>query len=232
MMKANQPNNNWIAVMAISVLLILVSSVSVSANNGTEKTISITAKSTDNYQARVSKLFDDGYETVDVTFTDLEEEKLDCSNSSLVSPSANTKSIGPIKTYYIKNARKVADYVGTARLASTDGPPGVRIWIETTKSVSSTYSGQFGASVKSISAAEGWSVTGSTSVSIGGDYTVPYKVGKKTVKRGHLEAYPKYKTKKYDVYYGIQGTTNEVKKGTGTARKAIGVSFKKYNTYK
>ena len=52
------------------------------------------------------------------------------------------------------------------------------------------------------------------------------------LKRGYLDAYPKFKTKKYDVYYGIKGTSNETKKGTGTARKAISVSYTKYNKYK
>jgi len=77
----------------------------------------------------------------------------------------------------------------------------------------------------------GWNFTGSTSNSIGGQYTVPEKSGNERVKRGYLEVYPKYKTKKFDVYYGIEGTNIWTKKGTGIARKAIGVSFKTRLTY-
>ncbi len=231
-MKTNHTKKRGITVIAISFLVVLASSAFVRGVNDRGKSISINAKSTDNYQTRVAELFKNGYETVDVIFTDMEDENLKLNDLSLITSSSDTKSIGPVRTYYIKNVRRVTDYVGTTRIASTDGPPGVRIWIETTTAVSSTYSGTFGVSTNVISYSVGWNVTGSTSISIGGNYDIPYKVGNKTVKRGYLEAYPKYKTKKYDVYYGIQGTTNEVKKGTGTARKAIGVSFKKYNTYK
>ena len=71
----------------------------------------------------------------------------------------------------------------------------MKISIEETKSVSSTVSGTYGASYSGISAAVGWNVTASTSVAIKGEYDVPYKVGKKKVKRVYLDAYPKFKTK-------------------------------------
>ena len=220
-----------IIAMLMVVVLVLVGLVnSPPAYSTAEKrSVEIYAASNSDYQTQVANLFDKGFEQVDVIFTDSADYP-----SFTKEPADNNeiKQIGPVKTYYVKNVRKAADYVGKSRIASADGPPGVKISIEETKSVSSTVSGTYSASYSGISAAVGWNVTVSTSVAIKGEYDVPYKVGKKKVKRGYLDAYPKYKTKKYDVYYGIKGTSNETKKGTGTARKAIGVSYTKYNKYK
>jgi len=218
--------------IALIVLLFALSSIAVSAASPTRpnKTATIYASTQSDYLGRVETLLENGADRVDVIFSDLkDEEELIALEDK---PQNSLKSVGPIRTYYIKNVRKGSDYVGNYRLASADGAPGITLSISKRKSVETTVSGTFGATYKAISAAVGWSVSGSTSVSVQGSYKVPYTYGGKRVKWGYLDAYPKYKTKLYDVYYGIQGTSSEVKKGTGTTRKAIGVSFKKRHTYK
>lgn len=217
-------------MVALIMLNLSIPSFAQSSLPAVEKSISIYVESGTDYSDKVEELLDEGYTSVDVLFTDLEEETL--SQVNLEQEQSTKKSVGPVRTYYVKNVRKGSDYIGNYRLASADGPPRVTLSISETKSVSTTVSGTFGASNSTISAAVGWSVTGSSSVTVSGSYKVPTKIGNKYVKRGYLDAYPKFKTKLYDVYYGIQGTSSEVKKGTGTTRKAIGVSFKKRHTYK
>ncbi|EOH95913.1 hypothetical protein UAY_03339 [Enterococcus moraviensis ATCC BAA-383] len=104
--------------------------------------------------------------------------------------------------------------------------------ITQTKSISTSLSGSFGASNKVISASVGWNVTGSTSIAISGSYKVPSKIGNKKVKNCKLTAHTVYKTKKFDVHKMPWNSTKWSKQGTGTVKKAYGVSFKKSFTYK
>lgn len=219
-------------VIAMAMCLFVAMGIHANAKGSGKETICIHVNSGDNYQKQVNELFNSGYQNVDVIFKDLEDDDIDIDDLAVDGVHVQKKSLGPVRTYYVKNVRKGKDYVGKKRIASADASPGVKIKIKQKRKVSYTLSGSFGASYNTISAEIGWNVTSSTSISISGEYTVPYKIGKKRVKRGYLDAYPKYKTKKYDVYYGIQGSKSEVKKGTGTASKVIGITFKKRHTYK
>ncbi|MEH7452849.1 hypothetical protein [Gottfriedia acidiceleris] len=110
--------------------------------------------------------------------------------------------------------------------------PGVTIGISQTKSVATTISSSYGASNSALTASLGWDVTKSESVSISGSVTVPNTVNGKKVAKLALKAYPVFKTKKYDVlkmpWYSIYWSLE----GTGTAKKAYGVEYKKTYTYK
>ncbi|MCI9293326.1 MAG: hypothetical protein HFF01_05880 [Erysipelotrichaceae bacterium] len=99
-------------------------------------------------------------------------------------------------------------------IAMAIGSPGVTISISETKAVSSTYSASFGANISLISTAVGFNVTGTRSIEIKGSYTVP-SVGVRT----KLIAKPVDEVYNYTVYY------NGTKKGSGIARRAIGVDF-------
>ena len=215
-----------IAICSSILLIICLISNHAYATSDYNKSIEIYVDSHDDYQKQVSDLMSDGYTDVNVVFTDLNKEDPVASNPPQL------KSLGPIKRYYVKNVRKGSDYIGKSRIASASGAPGVRLSIKTKKDVSTTISATFGASYTAISAAVGWNVTKTERISVTGSAKVPYKVGKKKVKRGVLSAYPMYKTKKYDVYYGIQNTKKDRKKGTGVTMKPIGTHFKMSYTYK
>lgn len=98
--------------------------------------------------------------------------------------------------------------------------------------VATTVSASFGASTKVLNAGIGWNTTGSTSMSMSGSYKVPSKVGTKQVETGTLKAYTVYKTKNYKVQKIAWNSTMWTTSGSGTAKKAYGVSFKKTFTYK
>lgn len=152
-------------------------------------------------------------------------EKVEKSGGQIVVKSASS----PIY-YIIKNVRSASDYTGSD-IATATGGPGVTLSISKTKSVSTTVSGTFGASNSAISSAVGWSVTGSTSISIQGSDTVPKKHSGKKVKKMTLHAKTVYKVKKYDVYKIIPGYIDS-KQGTGTTKKAKGCTFTRTYTYK
>lgn len=133
--------------------------------------------------------------------------------------------------YQVKNVRKSSDYTGKSDIAIATGQPGVTVSISKSKSVSTTLSATLGATYSKISAAVGWNVTGSTSISIKGSAKVPSKHNNKNVKTMTLHAKAIYKVKKFDVYRYVPGYTN-TKIGTANTKKAYGVSFTKTYTYK
>lgn len=136
-----------------------------------------------------------------------------------------------ITKYKVNNVRNGNDYTGGS-IATTSGGPGVTLSISQTKSISTQLSSSFGASNKVISAGVGWNVTGSSSISISGSYKVPSKIGNKKVKSCKFTANTVYKTKQFDVQKMAWNSTKWAKQGTGTVKKAYGVSFKKSFTYK
>lgn len=143
--------------------------------------------------------------------------------------------VSPLTTspvyYQIKNVVKKKDFTGSSDLAAVTGQPGITVSITKTKSVSTTLSATFGATYKSISGAVGWNVTGSTSISISGSAKVPKTHNGKSVKNMTLHAKSVYKVKRFDVYRYVPGYTG-TKKGTGTTKKAYGVSFTKTYSYR
>lgn len=152
----------------------------------------------------------------------LEDESLD---DNII----HTRAI--VNQYRITGVSNGSDYTGGA-IATTSGGPGINLAIAQTKSVATTISASFGASAKVLNAGIGWNTTGSTSISISGSYKVPSKVGTQQVKTGTLKAHTVYKTKKYNVQKMAWNSTKWTTSGSGTAKKAYGVSFKKSFTYK
>ncbi|AOH54539.1 hypothetical protein ABE28_009275 [Peribacillus muralis] len=137
-----------------------------------------------------------------------------------------------INQYKVNNVRGGSDVTGSSGIATAIGEVGILLNIGQTKSVATTVSADFGASNAALSGALGYSVTGSTSITISGQYRVPSKVNGKKVKTCKMTAYPVYKTKLYDVHKMPWNAFSWTKMGTGKAKKAYGVSYKKVYTYK
>ncbi|MFD4707046.1 hypothetical protein ACFWM3_19570 [Gottfriedia sp. NPDC058432] len=143
----------------------------------------------------------------------------------------NPKARLGVNMYKVNNIRNGSDVTGSSAIATAIGEPGVTIGISQTKSVATTISSSYGASNSALTASIGWDVTKSTSVLISGSVKVPNTVNGKKVAKLALKAYPVYKTKKFDfhkmpwysIYWDLEGT--------GTAKKANGVEYKKTYTY-
>lgn len=136
-----------------------------------------------------------------------------------------------VTKYRVTGVKNGNDYTGGA-IATTSGGPGVNLKISQKKSISTSFSGSFGASNKILNASLGWNVTGSTSVSIEGAYKVPSKIGNKKVKTATLKAHTVYKVKNYNVEKMAWNSTKWSKAGSGNSKKAYGIAFKKSYTYK
>ncbi|MBO1003913.1 hypothetical protein [Pseudogracilibacillus auburnensis] len=108
------------------------------------------------------------------------------------------------------------------------GDPEITMNLNYSSTHSSTYSGSFGLDAAvGISAAVGFPVTGSNSVSLSGTYKVPSEHNGKTVKRATLRVKVVYANHSYTV------RNNSYPKGkTGTAKKPYGVYYQKTFTYK
>ncbi len=157
--------------------------------------------------------------------------------SELLEEHVHSEDINPrarlgVNMYKVNNIRNGSYVTGTSAIAIAIGEPGVTIGISQTKKVATTISSSFGASNSALTASLGWDVTKSESVSISGSVKVPNTVNGKKVAKLAFEAYPVYKTKKFDVHkmpwYSIYWNLE----GTGTAKKAYGVEYKKTYTYK
>lgn len=178
---------------------------------------------TDSWQEQVNLLLaDERNEMVTVLFDDLLEEPLEAA----IEPKG---VIGPVYTKYVKNVRNADDYIGKTVIAKSRGEAGSTCSINVTKSVSTTLNNSFSCPVNLITAAVGWSVTGSTSVTVANSKKVPTTHDGKKVKAGTLNATVIYKVKKFDIWEGVQGTSIEKKLGTGDTKKAYGANF--YMTY-
>jgi hypothetical protein len=120
---------------------------------------------------------------------------------------------------YVKNVQSISYTIGTTVMAVVSGSPDVTMSINPIRNVANTFSASFGATTAVISASVGWNVTGATPVSIEGSFTVPATNKGNKVKKGYLRARTLYKRKTYDVY------VLNMKRGTGTATKPIGIDF-------
>lgn len=203
------------------------------ASEDTGQTVTIVADNGMNATATQKKienaLSNPNIEEVVVLFDDKGNEGLEA--KALAQPSQITPKTTSSVYYLVKNVKQVSDYYGKTVLAFAEGGPGDSLTVSKGTSVSTTISGTLGASYKSISAAVGWSVTGSTSLTISGQATVPKKHNNKAVKRMRLNAHSVYKVKEFDVYRYVPGYTNK-KLGRKNTKKAYGVSFTKSYTYK
>ncbi len=152
-------------------------------------------------------------------------------DEDIIEDTARVQARGVTTSYRVVNVKGGKDYVGGA-IASSSGAPNITLRISQTKSISTSFSGSFGASAKVISAGVGWNVTGSTSISISGTYKIPSKVGKRQVKTCTLKAHTIYKTKTYTVQSKAWNAKNWSNRGSGAVKKAYGISFKKNFSYK
>jgi hypothetical protein len=93
-----------------------------------------------------------------------------------------------------KHVRSAPGKCGKTVLAEASGPGGTTLRIDQTKSVSTSYSKTFTIEYNALSAAVGWDITKSASITVSGAWTVPKG------KHGVLKAYTKYSAKKFDVW--------------------------------
>lgn len=156
----------------------------------------------------------------------------ECSDEDLTMGDNLNMSRQSAQIYYVvRNVVKKSDVTGSSDIGIATGTPGITLSIGTTESVSTTLSARFGASYALISGAVGWDVTGSTSIHINGSAKVPSTHNGKSVKTMTLHAKPIYQVKSFDVYKIVIGYL-ETKEGTGTTKKAYGLSYTKTYVYK
>jgi hypothetical protein len=135
----------------------------------------------------------------------------------------------PIITYFVNNVRNKPDSLSGVEFTAV-GDKGTRVALSKTYSKSSSASGTFGANNGIISAGVGWNVSASFSVSGSNSWYVPYTDDNgRSVARGKLEMRTVYQVKSYDVY--AVTSTGTSYRGTGTAKKPLGVDFKKVFIY-
>ena len=211
-------------IFIISIIFIMGTSISVFAAEG-NNSVTLNASdynSLDDLKSSVSEyLSNTDIDEVIVLTEDFSDNDLTSSINHNISD-ASPLTTSPVY-YQVKNVVTKSNTTGSSDLAVVTGQPGITISITKTKTVSTTLSATFGATYKAISGAVGWNVTGST--------TVPSKHNGKAVKTRTLHAKSVYKVKNFDVYRYVPGYVS-TKKGTGTTKKACGVSFTKTYSYK
>lgn len=221
-----------LVISIVSVIFLIGTSMSAFATE-TDNTVSLNAadySTLDALEKSVAKYLSDP--NIDEVMVLTEDNYDDC---YIPSNPENISGDSPLTTspvyYQVKNVVSKSNTTGSSDLAIATGQPGITVSITKTKSVSTTLSATFGATYSAISGAVGWNVTGSTSISISGSAKVPSKYNGKSVKTMTLHAKPVYKVKSFDVYKYVPGYIN-TKLGTGTTKKAYGVSFTKTYVYK
>ncbi|MDR3224724.1 MAG: hypothetical protein LBT52_00300 [Clostridiales Family XIII bacterium] len=145
----------------------------------------------------------------------------------------DNEHIAPVTTlsvsllpWRVKNVKTLSYGLSSNPIAITSGQPDITIGTAKTSSIPSSYAASFGVAASVVSASVGFRVTGSTSMTYSGTWTIPSKHNGKSVKKGYLEARTIYLRKSYDIY------RLSTRQGTGTAKKAKGVDFSKSYTYK
>lgn len=128
--------------------------------------------------------------------------------------------------YSVRNKRYNGVLTGSSVLARATGLPGMTVSISQTCSVSNSYSCSVSGLAPEISACVGFSVTKTNSITVSGSDVVPYTHRSKDVSSMTLIAHPTFEYYSYDVYFGSACV------GSGTANKAIGVSFSRSFSYK
>ncbi|PJN87227.1 hypothetical protein [Bacillus sp. mrc49] len=111
----------------------------------------------------------------------LDESLLIENNDNENDTTPNARAI--FNKYKVNNVRGGSDVTGSSGIATAIGEVGIVLNIGQTKSVATTISADFGTSNAALSGALGYSVTGSTSITISGTYKVPSTVNEKKLKR-------------------------------------------------
>lgn len=151
-------------------------------------------------------------------------------NSDMINPDAPTLRWFSNK-YKVGKAWNGKDSVG-GTVWSTQGPPGLTLGLNFTKSASKQVSATFGVSAKAVSASVGFNISKTNSVTSTGSYKVPSKHNKKKVKRVSINGHYVYHTRKCYAYKMAWNSGTWKKKGTITAKRAYGIRFTKKYTYK
>lgn len=233
-----------ITILTISLVL-LSSTVTFATENSTQldtegetKVLTMDISNEELVSQKVAEAFEDEnishVRVIDPTL--MEENQID--------EKLPTPIIKPLATvgflYRATNVKKAPDYIGKTVKAKTSGDPGTKISISEQKTIGCTFSASIGITSKHVTAAVGFNVTGSRSLSISGSYKVPKKKKVnnkyKFVKKGYLEARTLYAVKKFDterkkVVNGVPGGAWQ-KYGSGTAKEPYGFDYHAYVTYK
>ena len=141
-----------------------------------------------------------------------------------------------IYRYRAVNVHDLSDQTGTTKIATSQGEPGVTVSISKTVSVSNSFTTTLGGiQAGTVTASVGFNVSASESIAVGGSALVPETHDGKAVLYMNLDAYTVYSRKGFDVerHKSSNGMNfGWSAYGTGTAKRAYGVSFKKTYTYK
>ncbi|SDZ48763.1 hypothetical protein SAMN05421736_11476 [Evansella caseinilytica] len=129
---------------------------------------------------------------------------------------------GPYRIQRINNGK---DTYGST-INKVAGDPGVTIKLDYSKSVAASHTSTFGLDLKYVNAAVGFNTTRSYTVSYSGSIKVPKKNNGKKVKRLTMEAKPIFENRHLRVWHKREY------KGVTTAKKPVGIYYKKVFTYK
>ena len=138
---------------------------------------------------------------------------------------------GSLYTEYIKNVRAGGKYYSNTLVGHAEGDPELTISLSHSVTLSTSLSASFGFSKGHISVKTGVDLSKSYTYQVGASFYINPTHNGKLVKSGILTATPVYTVTLFDVYRGIQGTTNESKIGTGTIKKPCGINYHKEYVY-
>jgi len=130
-----------------------------------------------------------------------------------------------VRRLRINNVTSLSNSTGSAILATTNGVPGQTLSMNFSRSATNSISAQFGASVSAIEAAIGFVASGTTSVSINVNQTVPSRHNNRDVIRMTINARPIFRRSSFRVQTAPLIGGEWRTEGTGIASRAIGVSF-------
>ncbi|WP_433173186.1 hypothetical protein [Actinoallomurus sp. CA-150999] len=121
----------------------------------------------------------------------------------------------PIHVLKYKHIKTLGKQCGKKVIAEARGRGPITLTLMQSRTVSNTYSSTFGVDVDGLSAAVGFDVTKSRTITVSGSYVVPRH------KYGTLKAHPLYKRKSFKIYNKITGAYY----GHGTAYQVVGDCF-------
>jgi len=125
---------------------------------------------------------------------------------------------------FLKNVSYLGNnyYFTNQRIGASEGYGPINLKVEVSRSVSATFSANYGVSAEVVSAGVGYSVTASYSVSSSGSWDVPAGT------YGRLEAYALHDKHSWEIWEDDCGTPTDTYKGSGNSWKPNGsVYFKK-----
>ncbi|MFE0136655.1 hypothetical protein ACFWY6_34595 [Streptomyces sp. NPDC059037] len=122
--------------------------------------------------------------------------------------------------YRPKHVKSIGGKCGKKVIAEASGRGPMTLRIDETRSLSSTFSKSLSINYKALTAAVGWDVTKSRSITVSGSKEVPRG------KYGVLKAYTRYSGKMFDVYNVYNPYKHKLVAKNKKAYKPIGVCYK------